>query len=375
MRKIFTILFLLIIIQFTYGQDFENTFADIFKTIKAKNISQAINTIDSLDNTKHFTANPKYNYYKAIAYLSCYEGKDTADINDFDYLQNAYESLKTVEKLDTAKTFQKNTNELYERIGSHFLFNGVEDFNRKQYDRALQEFEKVIHINKMPFVNRIDTMAYFNAALSAEKLSDTTKTIRYFEEVVLMNFGGTFPIMELSDMYVATKQYDKATNILETGYQQYPENTTILNALINAFLMAGQYNDAKPWIRRVIDIKPNDTLYFTLGSIYDYEQSTDSAKANYQKALQINPKNTDALYNLGVLYYLKAIEKIKKETGGKSVPESAKDLLEKSRGELEQLFAIDNKNKETVKILISISKLLKDNKMTKKYTKIYDTLK
>ena len=374
MRKILTVL-LLTTVHFAYSQDFEKPFNLIFKTIKAKKLSQAINTIDSLDNIKNFTTNPKYNYYKAIAYLSCYEEKDTADTNDFNYLQNAYVSLKTVEKLDTAGIFKKNTNELYERLGSHLLFNGVEDFNRKQYDRALQEFEKVILINKMPFVNRIDTMAYFNAALSAEKLGDTTKAIQLFEEVVLMNFGGTFPIMELSDIYIATKQYDKATNILETGYQQYPQNTNILNALVNAFLTAGQYDDAKPWIRRIIDIKPNDTLYFTLGSIYDYEHSSDSAEANYQKALVLNPQNTDALYNLGVLYYLKAVEIIKKETDGKSIPKSAKLLLEKSRESLERLFAVDDKNKKTVKILISISKLLKDNKMTKRYTKIYDALK
>jgi len=374
MKRNFTFLFL-IIVQFAYSQSFENTFKSIFKTIKAKNISQAINRIDSLDNTGLFTKNAKYHYYKSIAYLSCYEEKDTADINDFNYLQNAYQSLKMVEKLDTAKAFQKNTNELYERIGSHFLFNGVEDFNRKQYDRALQEFEEVIRINRKPDINRVDTMAYFNAAISAEKLGDTTKAIQHFEAVVLMNFGGTFPIMALSDLYVAKKRYDKAINVLEMGFQQYPDNENILNALVNAFLYAGQYEDAKPWIRKIIDDKPNDTLYFTLGSIYDYEHLTDSAEVNYLKALQINSKNSNALYNLGVLYYLKAIKVIKKETGGKSVPEEAKNLLEKSRVELELFFDMNNKNKETVKMLISINKLLKNSKMEKKYTKIYDALK
>ncbi len=371
MKKYFTFFFL-IVIQSAYSQDIDDTFKPIFKTIKANNLSQAINRIDSLDNTGLFTKNAKYHYYKTIAYLSCYEGKDTADIKDFDYLQNAYQSLEMVEKLDTAKAFQKNTNELYERIGSHFLFNGVEDFNRKQYDRALQEFEEVIRINKRPAINRIDTIAYFNAAISAEKLADTTKAIQYFEDVVLMNFGGAFPIMALSDFYVAKKQYDKAINVLEMGYQQYTDNDNILNALANVFLTAGKYEDAKPWIRKIIDDKPNDTLYFTLGSIYDYEHLTDSAEVNYLKSLQINSNNTDALYNLGVLYYLKAIEVIKKETGGKSVPEEAKKLLEKSRVELELLFDINNKNKETVKILISISKLLNNSKMENKYTKVYD---
>ncbi len=374
MRKILTFL-LLLIVHFAYSQDFERSFNVIFKTIKAKDFSQAVKMIDSLDNTGNFSNIPEYHYYKTIAYLSCYEEKDSADVNDFDYLQNAYQSLKTVGKLDSVGEFRKNTNELYERIGSHFLFNGVEDFNRKQYDRALKEFEEVIHINKMPIVNRIDTMAYFNAAISAEKLGDTTKAINYFEDVVLMNFGGTFPIMELSDLYMAKKQYNKAINILETGYQQYPDNENILNALVNGFLTAKLYDDAKPWIRKIIDIKPTDVLYFTLGSIYDLQQAPDSAEANYQKSLNLNPQNTDALYNLGVLYYLKAIDVIKKETEGKSVTESAKDLLEKSRVKLENLFTVDNQNKETVKILISISKLLKNSKMEKKYTEVYRVLK
>ena len=102
MIRKFTLLFFLIITQLIYGQNTEDSFTAIFKAIKAKKLSQAINKIDSLENTKRFTANPKYNYYKAIAYLSCYEEKDTADTNDFNYLHNAYKSLRTVEKLDTA---------------------------------------------------------------------------------------------------------------------------------------------------------------------------------------------------------------------------------------------------------------------------------
>ncbi|HIE15372.1 MAG TPA: tetratricopeptide repeat protein, partial [Bacteroidales bacterium] len=346
---------------------------DIFKYIKIGKINKAIKVIDSLDNTENFRGNIKYHYLKSIAYLACYENKNTADTYDFNYLKNAFQSLMTVRQLDNTG-YKKNTNELLVRLASHFLFNGVEDFNRKQYNEALEEFENVIQINKMPEINRIDTMVYFNAAISAEKNGDTAKAIHYFETVVLMNFGGTFPIMELADLYIAQKQYDKAINLLETAFQEYPDNKDILNTLANIFLTIRKYTDAKPWIRKIIDIQPNDTLYFTLGSIYDYEHLPDSAKINYERALVLNPKNRDALYNLGVLFYLKAIKEIKMENSSKSLSDNIKAMLEQSREYLEKSFAIDNKNIEMVKILIGISKLLDNNKLEKKYKKIFENL-
>jgi len=180
--------------------------------------------------------------------------------------------------------------------------------------------------------------------------------------------------MELADLYIAQKQYDKAINLLETAFQEYPDNKDILNTLANIFLTIRKYTDAKPWIRKIIDIQPNDTLYFTLGSIYDYEHLPDSAKINYERALVLNPKNRDALYNLGVLFYLKAIKEIKMENSSKSLSDNIKAMLEQSREYLEKSFAIDNKNIEMVKILIGISKLLDNNKLEKKYKKIFENL-
>lgn len=366
--------FIIVFVSFAFNgnsQHIDKAFNSIFNYIKTKDLNSALSSLDSLDNNKVINKDANYYYNRAIAYLLCYESKDTADSNDFSYLQNSYTSLEAVLNLDSEKNYYSNAIELIERVGSHFLMNGVEEFNNKQYQNALTDFKKVIKINEMPDINRVDTIVYFNAAISSEKLGDTTQAIHYFENVVWMNFGGTFSFIELSDLYSATNQNQKAIDVLQTAYSEFPGNENILNAIINLFIKVKQYDDAEPWIRILVNKNPSDVLFFTLGSIYNLQNKTDSAEVNYIKALSLNPNHQDALFNLGLLYYLKAIDTIKTDTGGKKIPKSAKELLVKSNTNMQKLYKLEPNNVEAVKMLISINKLLKNKELEQKYTLIY----
>jgi tetratricopeptide (TPR) repeat protein len=58
---------------------------------------------------------------------------------------------------------------------------------------------------------------------------------------------------------------------------------------------------------KAIELQPeNDMLYFVKGNAYDKSGDMDKAIVQYQKAIEINPKNDKALYNAGAMYFLGA---------------------------------------------------------------------
>jgi thioredoxin-like negative regulator of GroEL len=104
--------------------------------------------------------------------------------------------------------------------------------------------------------------------------------------------------------------------ILEAGRKRYPDETTLLFAEINHYLEAGKMTELIDKLKEGISKEPkNSSLYFTLGNVYDNLSQKEPAKAAeyakeslvwYEKTLEIDPKNADAIYSIGASYYNKA---------------------------------------------------------------------
>ena len=78
---------------------------------------------------------------------------------------------------------------------------------------------------------------------------------------------------------------------------------------LNASLAGGKGEDAIAKINKTIAADPtNSNLYAVRGSLYDQQKKTDLAVADYRKAVELDPKNFDAQFNLGVYNYNKAAD-------------------------------------------------------------------
>jgi tetratricopeptide (TPR) repeat protein len=79
------------------------------------------------------------------------------------------------------------------------------------------------------------------------------------------------------------------------------------NSLFNtslAYYQNGQFKEAIPPLKRLLEITPKDeTALVLLGTIHLQIESLDESETYYKKALDVNPKNTDALNNLSLVYY------------------------------------------------------------------------
>lgn len=209
-------------------------------------------------------------------------------------------------------------------MGAYNIFRNVLDIHE-----LLKENEKDSPLNDEEAMNNQVFLAGY-AALLAEQY-ELAKP--YYEQLKANDYDdpslyeGLFKIKAQDDPAAASA-------ILSEGREKYPDDLTLLYAEINAALQNNEIASLEAKLKEAIKKDPeNVSLYTTTGSVYDrlFQEMTekdpekaktyfDSAKVYFEKALEVNPDNVDAIYSIGALYYNQAAQ------GTQELQELADDL-------------------------------------------------
>jgi tetratricopeptide (TPR) repeat protein len=115
---------------------------------------------------------------------------------------------------------------------------------------------------------------------------------------------------------------EEAYPILENARKQFPDDLSLLFVEINHYLKLQKMNELIQRLETAIKMEPNNvSLYSVMGNVYDnlHQKTTkdngDPVVADgyftksleyFNKAIEMDPKNVEALYSIGALYYNKA---------------------------------------------------------------------
>jgi tetratricopeptide (TPR) repeat protein len=256
--------------------------------------------------------------------------------------------------------------------------SGIENFKAAKYPEALNNFEKSIQLNE-EFMKTIDSNAVYNAALSAEKSQNYDKAVQYFQKAIDIKYGGAEdgPMLYslLADSYL--KKGDKTNYIgtIQKGRQAYSNDKQLILSELNYFIETGKYREAVTNLELAMSKEPSNEIFpFNIGVIYDqlanpvdgksapsekeFNEYVEKAEASYKKAIEINPNYFDALYNIGALYFNKAVKQSEIvnniKDNAKYKVESAKvdEIFKKSLPYLEKGEEIRTNDYATYKSLI-----------------------
>jgi tetratricopeptide (TPR) repeat protein len=190
-------------------------------------------------------------------------------------------------------------------IGEQFYNQGVDLYNKKDYPNALAKFEKAKSINSI--FGTKDSVATFNAALCAIQLKDTKKAKAYLEELVKMNYKQPLVFTQLSGIYKAEGDTNKAAITVGKGRKLFPSDLNLIISEINLYLAKGKTKEAQELLDLAVSKDPsNPTLHFAVGANMDEFGNFDQAEKSYLKAIELKADYFDAYYNLGALYVNKA---------------------------------------------------------------------
>ena len=78
------------------------------------------------------------------------------------------------------------------------------------------------------------------------------------------------------------------------------ESDLYIRQIINYYLQARDFDQAFSILNNAIASEPNNAQYYVIqGVLYENQEKKDDAIASYRRAVEIDPNNADALFNLG----------------------------------------------------------------------------
>ncbi|NPA38105.1 MAG: tetratricopeptide repeat protein [Chlorobi bacterium] len=317
MKRIILLLILVFSISAAYAQKGKVTAADSYLT--TNDLDNAKKAIDAaLANEKSNTW-PKTYIVAAKVYTELYKnGKDDQGImKAYDFYQKAIElDLKGDEKGKKKGKYKKDILFALTFFTQDLTNAAIEAFNKEDYETSYKAFDAVLKledaINKLeglkPEDATVDTTIIYNCALAAYNAKDWKDAENYFKKTIELGYGGGDAVLLLTQVYSNMGDSAKMGETLKMGFEKYPEDERVLTSLIQYYISTEQNDAALEYLNKAIEKDPENARYYMArGVLYE---SIDKEKSieNYKKAIEIDPKMFDALYNIGVIYYNKGVE-------------------------------------------------------------------
>jgi tetratricopeptide (TPR) repeat protein len=231
-------------------------------------------------------------------------------------------------------------------VTSGQIFNlGIKCFNDKDYLGAVEGFARAAEVTEK-FLGNTDDKAILNENIAA---------------------------LKAIDQFIEQNDTIKAIEYIEIRKQITPDNLDLIIKEANIYLGSGELAKALESLLEAESIdQSNPSVYFAIGANYDQLEEYDNAIEAYQKAIELKPDYSDAIYNLGAIYFNQGVAIIKeandlpldKEEEYNSLVEEATNYYEKALPFLEQAYEINPADRNTLETLKEIYT------RTKKYEKL-----
>lgn len=334
-----------------------------------ENLDTALKSVEKateLEETKNW---PKTYYGKGFVYQKIYESKKT-DIAE-DPLFKAFDNYKKAYNMKDADNIQGSIDAAMFKMRKYFINDGVKAFKEKDYDQALKNFEYAIKVGQMPiFEGQVDTAIIYNAGIAAQNVKDWDKAAKYYKSAAEYEYQGARAYALLKNAYMNAGDTAKAVEAMKDGFNKYPSNQIMVQNLINYYLLtAKEPKKALKYLNRAIEEHPEQAQYYSAkGQIFDETGELEKAKKFYKKALEIDPKDFTAAYNLGVIYYNKGVDivtkanKMKDEEKYKKLKNEADEYFLKAIPYMEKAHEIKPEEKQVMSTLKTLYYRLRTKK-------------
>jgi len=268
-------------------------------------------------------------------------------------VQKAYESYSKTIELDTKDgEFGKQAVAKMDNLYGHAFNDAVNSYNAKEYDKAIENYKLASKIKPQ------DTTAVLYSAYASEAKQDYAGAKASYNQLLGMNYKSVTLYSRLLQMAKQQNDNAEAAKVLQQALVAYPNNKTFMLEDLNISLASGKGEEALNKITKTIAADPtNSNLYAVRGSMYDQQKKTDLALADYRKAIELDPNNFDAQFNLGVSNYNKAADAYTKaskmdlktyQVSGKKLEAEGKKYFEASVPYFEKALQLQPDDRNTL---------------------------
>jgi len=354
MKKLQTTFLLILISGLLFSQ---TNIEKIEQLMSQERITEALPLIDKalLENAN----NPKLLLYKGLVIQEQIEISTPSDIKK-NILDSAYYFYSSALKYDEQNILSSILADNFLSLCKQYSYTGMEHFNEGKYQLALEDFENNITIGELSIVNQLDTIVWYNIALTATKLKDYKKAELYYKKIIINNPTDWNAILSFANFYKEQGHLDKYFSIISKANKENPEVVGFYNELIGYYLEVNKTDSALIYLDILLEKDfQNDKLYYLKGSILQEQGNVEESNIQYKKSLQINPNNVDAAFNYAANKYNLAIDLLlDKKKKNPAEKEKISYYLEESIVYLDIVKKFEPENKTVLSMLLTCYKEL-----------------
>ncbi|MBN2480109.1 MAG: tetratricopeptide repeat protein [Bacteroidales bacterium] len=196
-------------------------------------------------------------------------------------------------------------------LQSAYEIKAVLDYDKGDTESSYRSFAEILNLGKLPVMdqNAVDSVIMYNAGRTALESENYSDAVKYFTELTALDYSDPFLYVYLEQSLLATGDTAKAVSTIQEGFSKYPENQAIMNEMINYYINTQQPDEALKLLSVAKQRDPeNVSYYFAEAVMQENLGNIDEAEKVYLECLEMEPDFFNAAYNIGVLYYNKAVK-------------------------------------------------------------------
>jgi len=330
-KPVLSILFALIVSAGVMAQNAKRTTA--FNYMREGTLDKALEYIEpTIEHEKTMTNEKTWRYRGQIfSMIAGSENEEYRNLHPSPVEEAAKSYLKAME-LDERESYRKENLMALGVVHQQANFYGGTKFGENDFKNAYKNFK--LAANLAEHLGIIDTVAVYNAGLAAERAEMNAEALDQYQQVIDLGYqGGTMYVL-VALLQEKMGDNDAYMETVRAGRAAYPTDTDLIRMELNYYLLNNKFEEAEKNLQLAIEKDPDDaSLQFALGVVYDNLGRMDEAAEAYSNAVTIDSNFFDALYNLGALYFNRAVE-LNKEAN----ESSDNKVYEKKREEAAKLF-------------------------------------
>jgi tetratricopeptide (TPR) repeat protein len=327
--------------------------------------------IDEAFSTESTANDPKMWNYRAPIYLQIALKKP--ELDNLAILKATDAHIKCLQKGKKDKIIVKKWTSKEDILSGlvqcgYKLFNlAIDHYNKGDYKTSLDFYDKIFEIvpfddeDQLKRGNITKETILYNSFFSSNKLKDDTKSKELLQNLIDINFNEPAIYIHMSEIFKREKNIEKAIEYLSLGREMFEDDQSIINTEINLYIELGRTSELLKKLGEAIEIDTeNSLLYFNRGTIYDQEGQLENAEKDYLKAIDLDPSSFGSNYNLGALFFNKAVElnnsanSTSDDKKYKSLKDQSDVYFNRALPYLESSYSINPKDKNT---LLSLKQL------------------
>ncbi|MBR4156957.1 MAG: hypothetical protein IKU01_09740 [Bacteroidales bacterium] len=226
---------------------------------------------------------------------------------DADALSKSAYAFGKIAELDQ-KYYRDNYGDIYQHVNSitsQYFNQGAVAYESQDYVKAIESYKKAYETKAI--IGEKDNEALMVAAQIAVMAGEYNTAIELCTTLLNDSYETPQVYQYMAIAQGGMENNDAMVEYLQKGRELFPEDESLINEQINAYLKLKREAEIVDQIEEMaIKQTTNPVYYFILGTIYGNTESSlyniEKALGYYQKVLEIDSNHVDSYINIGSMY-------------------------------------------------------------------------